>query len=320
MKKQRYTLRLGVALCLVLGLLLVTFTANADPEVTVSIIAPAQVGAGTDFTAKVDISYVTNFDACDYEVVFPSSFLELTSVTDGQIDGTCIPIVSTHDEDGSVKVVENLPCRVSGSGYLAELHFKAKTAGAGDTATIDLQNGTLSDWLGQEIPTTWVSATVEIVSTNLVAGFWGDPTEAIKGSTVYTPTVAFTDTTTGGAGPLYPSYDWDFGDGEIDSGSNPTHPYAPSGTRTGQKYTVSLTVEDSLGVSDEEVKTDYITIYQMGDINEDLTVNSVDITEIELIVSGAHDRNWLTDDAKEDGSINALDITRTELLVATATD
>ena len=50
------------------------------------------------------------------------------------------------------------------------------------------------------------------------------------------------------------SWQWDFGDGSTSIEQNPTHTYSAPG-----KYTVKLTVTNSIG-SDEEVKTDYITV------------------------------------------------------------
>ena len=50
------------------------------------------------------------------------------------------------------------------------------------------------------------------------------------------------------------SWQWDFGDGATSTERNPTHTYSAPG-----KYTVKLTVTNSVG-SDEEVKTDYITV------------------------------------------------------------
>ena len=54
------------------------------------------------------------------------------------------------------------------------------------------------------------------------------------------------------------SWSWDFGDGNSSTDQNPSHTYASSGT-----YTVSLTAGNQFG-SDDEVKTDYITVNLIG--------------------------------------------------------
>jgi len=44
-------------------------TVSAPPEgVTVSIDAPTEAAAGSDFTANVNITEVAGFDACNYDV------------------------------------------------------------------------------------------------------------------------------------------------------------------------------------------------------------------------------------------------------------
>jgi len=64
-------------------------------------------------------------------------------------------------------------------------------------------------------------------------------------------TVQFTDTSTGGP----TSWAWSFGDGGTSTTQNPQHTYAAPGT-----CSVNLTATNEYG-SDEETKTDYITVY-----------------------------------------------------------
>jgi PKD repeat protein len=64
-------------------------------------------------------------------------------------------------------------------------------------------------------------------------------------------TVHFTDQSTNNP----TSWSWDFGDGSTSSEENPEYTYTTSGT-----YTVSLTVSNSDGTSDPEIKTEYIFV------------------------------------------------------------
>lgn len=64
-------------------------------------------------------------------------------------------------------------------------------------------------------------------------------------------TVQFTDLSEGLVGPRH----WYFGDGSDSTETDPTHTYTAAGT-----YTVTLEVSNSLGVSDDEIKTAYITV------------------------------------------------------------
>jgi len=67
-------------------------------------------------------------------------------------------------------------------------------------------------------------------------------------------TVNFADSTTITAGSI-DSWHWDFGDGTTDNNQNPTHTYTSDGN-----YTVTLTVESSLGCTYYTTKT--ITVYK----------------------------------------------------------
>ena len=136
----------------------------AEPEVTVSISAPAQAAADSDFTANVNISEVVNFDACNYDVSFDASVLRLDSVTSGLIGSTTIPIdICNQISSGTWRVVQNVPglSGVSGSGYLAVLHFHVIGSG-GDSSTIGLSNGMFANILAEEIPATWAGDSVRV--------------------------------------------------------------------------------------------------------------------------------------------------------------
>jgi gliding motility-associated-like protein len=73
-------------------------------------------------------------------------------------------------------------------------------------------------------------------------------------------TVNFTNTSTG-TQPI--SYQWDFGDGNIGTGTTPTHTYANFGT-----YTVTVIATDGNGCKDTLVLSNYINVV---DINADFT-------------------------------------------------
>lgn len=74
-------------------------------------------------------------------------------------------------------------------------------------------------------------------------------------------TVNFTDTSTGPPG----YWEWDFGDGTAKSYvQNPSHQYTVPGT-----YTVKLTVSNELGY-DDEIKTAYINVYNVGTLTKSL--------------------------------------------------
>ncbi|WP_048065773.1 DUF3344 domain-containing protein [Methanosarcina acetivorans] len=79
-------------------------------------------------------------------------------------------------------------------------------------------------------------------------------------------TVSFTDESTGSPA----SWLWDFGDGNNSTEQNPVHTYSTEGT-----YSVNLTVTNEDG-SDSELKTDYITVTQAGQVaTNDLSISGL---------------------------------------------
>jgi len=139
----------------------------AAPEVTVTIDAPAEAAPGSDFTANVNISEVANFDACNYDVSFDASVLRLDNVTSGLIGSTTIPVDTSNEiSPGTYRVIQNVPglSGVSGSGYLAVLHFHVIGSNGGWSA-INLSNGVLLNNQAQEIPATWVGDSVSVSDT-----------------------------------------------------------------------------------------------------------------------------------------------------------
>jgi len=139
----------------------------ATPEATVSIDAPDEAAADSDFTANVNVSEVVDFDACNYDVSFDASVLRLDNVTSGLIGTTPIPVdMYIEVSSGTWRVIENVSglTGVSGSGYLAVLHFHV-IGSEGASSTITLSNGMLSNILAEEIAATWVGDSVSVTDT-----------------------------------------------------------------------------------------------------------------------------------------------------------
>ncbi len=303
MNKWKRILIVGVILSLAIMLLFPSIAA-AD-EVTVSIDAPAEVDAGTDFIARVNITEVTNFDACNYDITYDPTILEVTDVTDGVIGGTTIPVgiwgFVPAETQGTLRVINNVPGLpgVSGSGYLSEIHFHV-VGSAGNTSDITLSSGVLSANTATEIPATWVGDSVH-VNTTLDAEFSASPLEGVAGVTGFT----FTDATTGGTPPY--TYEWDFNnDGAADStAASPTYIYANAGT-----YTVSLTVTDACGNTDIESKENYIMIVVVisGDVNGDGYVNELDMWLVAEHFGESDSPGWIPEDVCRNGVISVLDM------------
>ena len=140
------------------------FPVVAQEATVVTIEAPAEATAGSDFTANVSVNELTDFDACQYDVTFDPLVLRLDNVTSGEIDSTTVPVdIFNELSAGTFRVIQNVPglSGVTGSGYLAVLHFHV-IGSEGESSAIDLSNGVLSDIMASQIPATWVGDTVSI--------------------------------------------------------------------------------------------------------------------------------------------------------------
>lgn len=138
----------------------------ATSGVTVSIDAPAGVAHDSDFTASISISDVTDFDACNYDVTFDASVLQLDDITSGLIGSAEIPVDLYNElSPGTYRIIQNVPglAGANGSGYLAELHFHV-IGSEGDSSLVGPSNGVLSDITAGEIEATWVEGAVMVAT------------------------------------------------------------------------------------------------------------------------------------------------------------
>ncbi|MFH1744339.1 MAG: cohesin domain-containing protein [bacterium] len=138
----------------------------ADAPAQVTLEVPSEVAPDSDFTVKVNIGQVTNFDAASYNVSFDSALLRLDNVTSGQIGSKTVPVdIWNEKSPGTYVIVQNVSglSGVSGSGYLAVLYFH-NISSQNKLAIISLSNGVLSNNLAQTIPATWAINSVSLLS------------------------------------------------------------------------------------------------------------------------------------------------------------
>ncbi len=176
MKIRKWFIRVGVML-LIVGLSLPTFLTYAS-EVTVTLDAPTEITVGSTFVARLNISYVEDFDAAVVRVRFDPAILSLStedadgdniydSITDGNIGGMTIPVAATVEkEPGLIGITANVPGfpGVTGEGYLMEFQFYALASGVSE---IGLEHHSMSNKDAQLILATWVDNTGNI-TTSLV--------------------------------------------------------------------------------------------------------------------------------------------------------
>jgi hypothetical protein len=142
------------------------FTVVEVGAVTVSVDAPDTAEPDSDFTANIDISQVIELDSGNYDITFDPLVLQLDDITAGLIGLTTIPVDMYNEmSPGTYRVIQNIPgvAGVTGSGYLAVLHFHVIGSEGGSSA-ISLSNGVLSDNQAGEIEATWTGDSVSITS------------------------------------------------------------------------------------------------------------------------------------------------------------
>ncbi len=149
-----------------------TTLADSPDDVQVGINAPEYVAPGDNFTARVDITTVADFDAANYNVSFDATVLRLDDVTPGLIGSTTISIdIYNEITSGTYIIVQNVPglSGVTGSGHLAVLHFQV-IGSLDDSSDISLSNGTLANMMAEEIPATWTADSVSVISAEAGEG------------------------------------------------------------------------------------------------------------------------------------------------------
>ena len=273
--------------------------------VTVTVNAPTEVVKGNSFTARIDISNVTAFDAGQFDVSFNETFIQLDSITAGLIGTTQIPVdLSNKLGTGTYRIIVNVPGvpGVSGSGYLAVLNFHAVSSAVGSSA-INITNGFLNNNLGTEITATWTGDSVAVCD-NLVITTTSLSDGAV--GTAYSATLG----ATGGSG----TYTWSLSSGSLPGGLTLGSTGSISGTpTTAGSFSFTVGVTDGV-LSASQALTIKINP-KLGDANGDGLVNASDVTKIERIIVQL-DSPTSSADVNQDGKTNTADITKVERIIA----
>jgi hypothetical protein len=142
-------------------------------DVTVTINAPAKVPANNyQFDVPINLSQVSNFYGAQFDVLYDSTVLQYVSTTWGQIGSTPITgngITQSNAISGGRRFVislSNLSAGISGSGTILTIRFQV-IGSIGQSSSINLANGILSDFSANAIPATWVNGSVQV---SVIAG------------------------------------------------------------------------------------------------------------------------------------------------------
>ncbi|MGA8848313.1 MAG: peptidoglycan DD-metalloendopeptidase family protein [Dehalococcoidia bacterium] len=280
--------------------------------VVVSIDAPDEVAAESEFIADVAVDYVENFDSCGFDVTYDETVITVTDVTGGEIDGHTIGVltgdwsyVPPGPDPGKIRVAATRSGApgpgVTGTGYIAQIHYHV-LGSVCNTSNIHLENLAMYDYQAQGITTTTVDDSVhvafpalQITTTIFPKGKVGD---------IYSATLE----ATGGKAP----YNWmatGLPDGLTCSAAG-----VISGTPVGEvgNFNVIVTVTDALANSDSKGLTLKISC-KLGDANMDGVVDTGDITKVKRIYFGL-DASTPCADVNGDGLIDTGDITAIKVI------
>jgi hypothetical protein len=282
----------------------------------VSLSMPAQIFAGDTFAARISVNSIQDLQAFQFQLTYDEDILKIIGSENGP-DGVSYGYfgntrvltdmwryVSLTGTQRSVRmfgqVIDNLT--VSGSGYLAEIHFRVN-GNIGQSSQIDFsegyrfQNG-LFDEQGRKITTgsTWAGAHFSIITAVPLN---------IELSELPGGAAGLSYTTQLSAGGGYPPYSWEISD--LPAGLTGL----PSGYISGQtpvvgEFWCTVILHDGHWPDTPLSKQLLLKICPLGDANQDLFVTRADVFKLMRIFGGL-DPPTRAADANADGVIDLKD-------------
>ncbi len=143
--KERCKKRIWKLAIAALLLALIFTPVIAASGVELSVNAPEEVGEGSTFVVSIDVEDIDDLNSAKFDLSFDSSVVNVTNVSDGNVDGTTIPAQMWITEAG-INVIVDIPGidGVSGSGSLATVSFEV-VGGKRDRSELEISNVQLVD-------------------------------------------------------------------------------------------------------------------------------------------------------------------------------
>lgn len=257
-----------------------------------SDFSPISLGAGSNPYTVVDLHMIDGYyldGATDTTVSFSGGVSGLREIyfdrnLDIYVFDDAIPVAScsvyVYDNTGDTSVIgDTVAFGVTDANGLVEVlvnyYYRSKTVSETETdyndfifkaqkATSDTAKSHTVTYLADGGNDT-IYFTAPTLPDAPVADFSGTPT-----SGTVSLEVTFTDASTN----TPTSWSWNFGDEATSTSQNPTHTYTSAGT-----YTVTLTATNA-GGSDQEIKTDYITVSEAPAGSQTLKIGNVYLRKI----------------------------------------
>ena len=157
----------GIAVLLILttiaAISLAVVPAAAQP-VEVTVNAPEYVDVGGTFTVTIGVDSVTEFNTAQFDLSFDPDVVKISEIKKGEINGEEFPTFMHRSvAEDTERVLASMPFGkgVSGSGYLAEIEFKAKGE-VGEKSELNLSKGMLGNISAGKISAEWISSEIKI--------------------------------------------------------------------------------------------------------------------------------------------------------------
>jgi len=165
-----------LAIIAVVALALVPGTVTGSGTTTLSIEAPAEVAQASEFSARMAVDYVQDFNSCNFDVTYDPDVITVTAVTGGEIEGHAVGVgpgdwtymPPGSQDTGRIRVIATVPGvpgpGVTGAGYVAEIRFKV-VGGGGDVSDLAISSVAMYDYQADPIATTTVDGSVTVAGT-----------------------------------------------------------------------------------------------------------------------------------------------------------
>ena len=161
--RRRTVVAAGILL-IVIAVTSLAVTPVIAQAVEVRVNAPEYVDVGATFVVTIDITDITDLNSAQFDLSFDPDVVKISDVKKGEINGeeffTFMHQPIAEDTERVLAFMQ--PGKsVSGSGYLAEIKFKAKGE-EGEKSELNLSKGLLSNSSAKEISTEWIDAEIRI--------------------------------------------------------------------------------------------------------------------------------------------------------------
>jgi hypothetical protein len=163
--RRRTSVATGILLIAIAVTSLAVTPVIAQPA-EVRVNAPEYVDVGATFVVTIDITDVTDLNIAQFDLSFDPDVVKISEIKKGEINGEEFPTFMHRfitEDTNILKAIASFPMGkgVSGSGYLAEIVFKAKGE-EGEKSELNLSKGMLGNISAEKISAEWIDAEIRI--------------------------------------------------------------------------------------------------------------------------------------------------------------